>query len=454
MLTTSKAGHWRRRSWPTIQTTNRVGKRWTRIACFLFLLIGGYHLIVSAQDAREALLAKYTPTIYTSTTPIYDQELESGHWRIDGEVDANSQGHAHAEVERSYSRADLLAHRDDWKLLGSGWEGSAFTYKDMVTKVYNNDRSPFRNCVPESVPELRWPTEISATLLLGGTTGQTTSLVPAEAHFLPIIDYFHTSAGVDQTAQWHLVTPFLTSGTLVNLARSARTLEAEPDSRARQLDAWFRPSFESLLDALEEMHTTHNLCHDDIKLDNIFTLEDPSDSSGGFNTHWLLADLGNARQPDHPYHSSELWLAFNRRDCRANDVLRLMKTYVSFLRDAMPLKDVPSFDEDFFRGRQAWSRLFWRMVDRPESVSAEHARHVSRTIHPPDSEVKTPESRRMENGRSPSGLWDLASLAMQGRQAIIAQAVTDALRVKAPDGPARRWGWVWLLGMPVGECEV
>lgn len=83
-------------------------------------------------------------------------------------------------------------------------------------------------------------------------------------------------------------------------------------------------------------------------------------------THWLLADLGNARQTNHSYHSSLLWAHDNGQnaDCRVNDVVRLLKSYLLFVRSAVRAGDSRNaFDGAFLAASTPWSRLYWYTIN-------------------------------------------------------------------------------------------
>lgn len=122
------------------------------------------------------------------------------------------------------------------------------------------------------------------------------------------------------------------------------------------------------------MHTRHGLCHDDVKLRNILASPPlaehrhhgpggaPGDTITGMA--WYLADFNEARHVAHPYHSSRLWVRINRQlpDCRANDVRRLVKSYLQFLRACLPRELVPRFDEALLAGRQPLSRMYWASI--------------------------------------------------------------------------------------------
>lgn len=141
---------------------------------------------------------------------------------------------------------------------------------------------------------------------------------------------------------------------------------------ADDVDVRYRPSFNRLLKALSTMHSEHELCHDDIKMDNIFVTDSAQPSGNTSSTpseneaHWLLADLGNARQPNHSYHSSLLWAHDNGQntDCRVNDVVRLLKSYLLFLQAAVTAGDSGNaFNGAFLAASAPWSRLYWYTIN-------------------------------------------------------------------------------------------
>lgn len=109
--------------------------------------------------------------------------------------------------------------------------------------------------------------------------------------------------------------------------------------------------------SLKELHS-HGLCHDNIKPDNIFVAD---------TQHWLLGDLGNVRHFGHPWHTSDEW---ERRGqwahCQFNDVRRVLKSYLSFIRDSCG--DRSAFDQAFYAEERAWSRLYWAFTRAPASV--------------------------------------------------------------------------------------
>lgn len=345
----------------------------------------------------------------------------------------------------------MLADREGWSRLGGGWEGDTFKYGDYAVKVYREQRAPFRNCVPDWAPELRWPTEIPASLVLGGMSeGESVSV---DAVFLPVTDYFLSPPLGDQAPRWHFITPFQRNGNVKGLSK--RLLADEMEYTACDLDTIFRPSFERMLYALGRMHTDYNLCHDDVKLDNIFL------GSGGHTmpeeklplnetTHWLLGDLGNAREKDHPYHTSTMWLSLkqNLPDCRANDVYRLAKVYMQFLRQSV--SDVGRFDNEFFEASEPWSRLFWSVTDAV-SQSGDSPTAAS-TLERSVSDF-SPQSAPIETiGRQPAGLQNRLTAVLLGRWLILSKATRDAINVSASEKFARFWGLVGLLGVPRESC--
>ncbi|KAI0393592.1 hypothetical protein F5Y17DRAFT_431529 [Xylariaceae sp. FL0594] len=268
------------------------------------------------------------------------------------------------------------------------------------------------------------PTEILATVLLGGLSvddgGRESGKwgnrrIQEKADFMPAVDFFHlppaqfpveegeaknareseSSVRGPSTSGWHLVTPFFPAGNLKNLAERLRPLNLT----AKELDARFRRSFERLLGALEKMHGRYGLCHDDVKAENIFVVGSAPTSASVFSssapasspspspslspspspstkvltddddessTHWLLADFGNTREITHPYHATAIWTRDSRQhgDCRVNDVLRLLKTYIGFLRIASSSSSSSSgkessFDKAFWTASEPWSELYW-----------------------------------------------------------------------------------------------
>lgn len=242
--------------------------------------------------------------------------------------------------------------------LGTGNEGSASLYVEVptgevvVVKTFTGPLKNIRNHVPDSLSiEFedyidKWPSEIEASLLLQSFNhGNDTAYVSVK-------DYFILDRGTGQW-NWAMVTPFIEGGTLLTLAEATKVHERTP----QKLDKIFRPAFNSLLDKLGELHEA-GYCHDDIKPDNVFIAS---------STHWLLGDLGNVRHANHPWHATGRWKRENQKpDCKENDVRRMMKTYLSFLREAGASQ--AAFDDLFYEEDQAWSRLYGDYIDAPVSA--------------------------------------------------------------------------------------
>lgn len=75
----------------------------------------------------------------------------------------------------------------------------------------------------------------------------------------------------------------------------------------------------------------------------------------------MLGDLGSVREFQHPWHRTYSWTRQNQLpDCKANDVKRLLKSYLSFLRAVA--HDVDAFDQQFWKGVTAWSRMYWELT--------------------------------------------------------------------------------------------
>ncbi|KAK7729783.1 hypothetical protein SLS53_009199 [Cytospora paraplurivora] len=309
-------------------------------------------------------------------------------------------------------RQGLLRNKEQWKTLGSGYEGDTFAYNGSVIKVFKPGRSPLRNCIPDISPKMQWPPEIPVSLLLGGLQDPSdyAPTIPVQSNFIPVHDYFFLpTSQSSHLGEWYLVTPFLKSGTLEHLAKRLR--QDDHPMTPDELDIQFRPSFDRLLQALYTMHVEHDLCHDDIKMDNVFVARQvqPSETtlnssvfSGGEEAHWMIADLGNARQPSHKYHSSLLWTHDNDQhpDCRVNDVVRLVKSYMSFLQSASSAKK-GAFNEPFLTAAAPWSQLYWYTVNSARLVlrgatAAQQVREMS-------SNAFAPSSTASDKLRAPSG---------------------------------------------------
>jgi hypothetical protein len=374
------------RRWPN-RSSSLASVHLDAIYRFLFFvaLVGAWFLIGAHRSSKASLRAKYQPTKFGASEK---SVLEAGGFHWEGNLDDDV-------VFGKLGSSDVWQHREDWTPLGSGFEGDTFLYKNYVIKTFKTIQSPPRNCLPSDIsPALaptqrRWPSEIPASLLLGGLAAgepQEGQAVPDQVDFVPVQGVFLAPAPAPAAgpATWHLVSPFLRSGHLYKLAKRLSSLTAP--SSARALDARFRPSLNKLLSALDTMHNEHKLCHDDIKPDNIFvasySASHINESEAAVDTHWLLADLGNVRQIDHAYHASQLWWSRNGQlvDCRANDVVRLVKSYVRFLQlasaAAVPTDaddagtPAPNFTQAFLQGAEPWSRLYWEVLadhDQPEA---------------------------------------------------------------------------------------
>lgn len=327
-----------------------------RLVC-LILALAGLQLYLLHSEYYSALAAKYSPTLF-NRLPLRDEDLlASTQWQVDPDG-------------QNPRRQQLLNNREQWKRLGSGCEGDTFSFNSSVIKVFKPGRSPLRNCVPHTESSLRWPPEVPVSLILGGLSDQHDVTISDRTDFLPVYDYFLLPTGDSTPAQWHLVTPFLKTGTLEHLAR--RLQNQSISQTAEDLDARYRPSVNRLLKALSTMHSHYELCHDDIKMDNIFVTDSAQPLGNTISTpsekeaHWLLADLGNARQPNHSYHTSLLWAHDNGQntDCRVNDVVRLLKSYLLFLQAAVTAGDSSnSFNGAFLAASAPWSRLYWYTIN-------------------------------------------------------------------------------------------
>ncbi|KAH7309571.1 hypothetical protein B0I35DRAFT_482330 [Stachybotrys elegans] len=435
---------WRRTPRPMLN--NARVTRSLRVVTLVLVLFFAYQLYTLPSTFhvhRQALLQKYRPTVYSFKTADEQGKLEEPRWRWDKEQNDAAQ-------KSSYSRVALWEERHAWTKLGSGFEGKTFKHGNVVIKKYRANNAPFRDCVPGSKDGLRWPTEIPAQLVVSGVADSDT--IPLNASFLPTVDYFLGPDSQPSKPEWYLVTPLLPSGNLEHLSRQLRA--SRHRHTAREVDDIFRPSLEHILDVLDYMHTSANLCHDDVKMDNILSTvpdapgTDTTDPE--LKTHWLLGDLGNAREPAHEYHSSILWWKLNNnlRDCRGNDVLRLLKTYIKFLRDSVV--DVTEFDEHFLQRRESWSSLFWQVYQ-----DAEEGRTITATGVRKQSQAqgRAEGVSPVRGSLEPAPSWNPLYNIFVGRAWTMARAVAEAVRISARENVARRWGFAWLLGVPVPGCH-
>jgi len=382
--------------------------------------------------ARQSLEAKYTTTTFSDAVELlnrYDSIL-------DGDFAAN--------------RSALIGAKASWRPLGSGCEGSTFTWDQHVIKTFKPKGSPLRNCLPPELagelqsdgrqtcsPGTRWPTEIPASLAMGTIQG-----------FLPVGDIFYSSTSSEQEAQWHLVTPLMEGGTLQTLAKTIARNQTDTELAIRTLDVRFRPRFDELLGALQVLHKK-GLCHDDLKLDNVFVAQPSMEHDG----EWLLGDLGNVRELSHPYHASRIWTHSNKQlpDCRANDALRATKTYLQFLRHAVSSSRSTrsGFDKALLEAREPWTRILWRANGAGNNLRAENVLKWSTG----DEKPTNPASSDSLTHASLAGSWAMwLLLPFHGWQSSQERASASALKITASDAWAKILGLTWILGVPVGRC--
>ncbi|KAL8661409.1 MAG: hypothetical protein Q9168_008389 [Polycauliona sp. 1 TL-2023] len=257
--------------------------------------------------------------------------------------------------------------------LGGGREGAVNLYEDSNTGdlvAIKRFQSVYRNPLPPSLLKALevekvyyWPAEIQATILLGGSSQRTheagliseRGLESSDCDMLPALDYFLIREGSWSSTSftWHLVTPFLGKGTLTHLAQN---LEASNQTSCN-LDHAFRPSLHRLVESLARLHKL-SVCHNDVKPDNIYILD---------QQHWLLGDLGNVREINHPYYSTPKWQREGQwADCQTNDIRRALISYMNLIRRAAADKEV--FDQQIICRSSALAEFYWGFMEEPVSA--------------------------------------------------------------------------------------
>jgi hypothetical protein len=373
------------------------------VLVLIFFAFGQQHHLFFIY--REALAAKYSPTKLPSSST--EQHLQA--WIPD--------------EESAFFQDRLIANRATWKTLGEGWEGKTFVFEDSVIKTFTPGRSPYRNCASSTMYEA-WPTEIPASLHFGGTEQNASSANPG---FLPVRSYFKATTSTS-VAEWHLVTPLLAGGSLKNLASKLRNSELS----YRDVDTYHRPSFNRLLLSLQTLHE-EGFCHDDVKTTNIFVAG---------KSHWVLGDLGNLRHVSHPYHTSLLWRENEQlADCRANDVIRALKSYVRFVRDAT--NDNDAFNFVLLQGKEPLSRLFWSAAANAPALSAAKLHERSLKVHPQQ------HVRSVADASSRLHIQRYGWLSVISRSLERQYATNHLLQTRMGEKMARWWALTWIFGIPI-----
>ncbi|KAH7122423.1 hypothetical protein B0J11DRAFT_551059 [Dendryphion nanum] len=372
---------------------------------FIILLIFLFHQQHLYFVYRQALFEKFAPTLFpnsafsSSATFFGDIKLQQ----------------------------HLLANRAAWEALGTGKEGTTYKFNGSVIKTFTPGLSPFRNCM-QNHSNQRWPTEIPVSIEFGGSGPSNGTF----SGFLPVNTYFMEESS--SNPQWYLVTPLVGGGNTVNLARRLRS--QHPYKHFREIDSAYRPAFDKLLRTLERLHS-HGYCHDDIKPANIFVNDD---------TEWILGDLGNVREVNHQYHTSRIWHDNHQlHNCRANDVFRVLKLYLAFIRAASNDRD--AFDRSFFEGQEPLSRLFWWTAADVPRITADELR-IRSTVDGPTQLPHSYSNVEVFQPRPPN----IFLATFWSRKRRLAYAVTQTLKTKNPDEYAKIWAFTWLFGIPVPSC--
>lgn len=356
--------------------------------------------------------------------------------------------------------------------LGRGCEGSTELFEDVrgsgelvvVKSWYRRGRNPLPAAIASTFHPYvaRWPTEIQATLLWGGFepngvtkdvssrsdgdgdrdgsgSGNGSGVRWLDSGFVPAIDFYLQVPPPQRLffgriqPRWQLVTPFIPGGTLDGLA--PKVGRSEPGRSTSALDAEFRPALHQLLATLDQLHR-HGFCHDDVKSDNIFVVD---------RHRWLLGDLGNVREVNHPYHRTADWVSRNHlSDCRASDLRRMIKSYLRFLRSATAAASIVSvphgqfaFDSAFHARNMSWSRLYWDLDRTPLSVQDVL-----------DFSIANPPHNRHDHHYSDDGGLPSARLAVSSRQRqMLAMAVLEKLSFRSQRWQWLKWFWFYVNPM-------
>jgi hypothetical protein len=170
------------------------------------------------------------------------------------------------------------------------------------------------------------------------------------------------------------------------------------------------------------------------------------------------------RNLQHPYHRSRLWLVDRAQlpDCRVNDVIRLAKTYLLFIRLCMNDKAVNTFDTAFLDRDDALSNLYWMAVttlqdgklDHLSQTATQEVLQISRMLRPGISELieADPQTPMMSTslGKHPR----ILSRLFGGSSAAVSRAVETELRYRLslPAERARVYGLVSIMGYPQAPC--
>ncbi|KAF2765484.1 hypothetical protein EJ03DRAFT_258862, partial [Teratosphaeria nubilosa] len=369
---------------------------------------------------RWALWAKYSPTDFGD---------------VEFEFDMTEQ--------QLQARREMLEARSQWKRIGGGYEGTTYAWNGHAIKTYHHPMwqlPTLRNCVPreaeqalveekERVPT-RWPAEIPASVLLAGRENGSWM---GPSGFIPVTDFFFASTAQKQPGEWHLVTPLVAGGNLLDVVGRMRVSGAFLDYR--QVDEHFRPSFHRVLETLQAMHD-RGFCHDDIKADNVFV--------GDGDADWILGDLGSVREVANPFHRSRIWQNHRQRpDCRANDAFRAVNMYLGLLRELA--NDRGRFDEALFEGREPWSRLYWMAEEARSALSASKVLQWSKTDEPADA----PEHYLSEYGPRPPDIWNPFMLLLLGRDRMVRRSADRTMGFQVSETWERIFALTDLFGAPV-----
>ncbi|RYP51497.1 hypothetical protein DL768_003181 [Monosporascus sp. mg162] len=147
-------------------------------------------ILAGAAVLRCAIATALLGVLYLAHLSLYyHRELEAKYSLtnfVDAVVWEASRLKGQPTEDGMWGTPDLPDKRDEWERIGGSFDGALHVYNHTAIKTFATSRSPLRNCIDHLSAPTRIPTEIPATLLLGGHEDH----VAQTAEFLPPEDIF------------------------------------------------------------------------------------------------------------------------------------------------------------------------------------------------------------------------------------------------------------------------